>query len=166
MTDQMTADVCNETLLDSQADAEIRALYAELDAEVAQLGPVCQLSGRCCRFKEYGHTLFISAAEAALLLAGAPTPTRPLDRGVTCPWQDANGHCLARGCRPMGCRVYYCDPSYERYAYDLSERYIARLKAISDKHKIPWSYAPLHRHLAEALARGSFSIEVAPDDFE
>ena len=137
------------------ADAELRALYEELDAEVAQLGPVCQLSGRCCRFKEYGHTLFVSTAEVQLLLESAPEPRRPLDQGETCPWQDAHGHCTARDCRPLGCRVYYCDPSYERFAYDLSERYIARLKALTDKHGLPWNYAPLHRHLeAQHVARG------------
>ena len=71
--------------------APLLALYAELDAEVARLAPVCQLSGRCCRFEEYGHTLFLSAPEAALLLAEAPPPSRPLDDGATCPWQDAAG---------------------------------------------------------------------------
>src|SRR5262249_3331512 len=40
--------------------ADLRALYQALDAEVSRLGPVCRLSGRCCRFQEYGHTLFVS----------------------------------------------------------------------------------------------------------
>jgi hypothetical protein len=50
---------------------ELRVLYAELDREVAGIGPVCKLSGRCCRFEEYGHTLFISTAEAEYLVDGA-----------------------------------------------------------------------------------------------
>src|SRR5512135_2987342 len=69
----------------------LRALYAALDAEVARLVPVCLLSGRCCRFVEYEHILFLSAPEAMLLLADAPPPARPLDRGETCPWQDVRG---------------------------------------------------------------------------
>jgi hypothetical protein len=166
MTDHMTADVLNEPILDSPADTELRALYADLDADVAGLGPVCQLSGRCCRFKEYGHTLFVSTAEVQLLLRRAPVPGRRLDRGETCPWQDARGHCTARECRPLGCRVYYCDPAYERFAYDLSERYIARLKALAVEHESPWNYAPLHRHLDQARALGTLSIEVASDDSE
>ena len=70
----------------------LRALYAELDAEVAAArARSAELSGRCCRFAEYDHTLFLSAPEAALLLADAPPPSRPLDDGATCPWQDARG---------------------------------------------------------------------------
>jgi hypothetical protein len=151
MTDSMPATISNAPLLGPLAAAELRALYRALDAEVALLGPVCQLSGRCCRFKEYGHALFISTPEAQLLLESAPEPCRPLDGGDTCPWQNAHGHCTARDCRPMGCRVYYCDPSYERLAYDLSERYIGRLKVLTEKHGLPWNYAPLHRHLDLAV---------------
>jgi hypothetical protein len=158
---QMPANVTDETLLDPGTDAALRALYLELDAEIAQIGPVCQLSGRCCRFKEYGHTLFASTAEIQLLLGSAPEPCRPLDHGETCPWQSPQGHCTARDCRPLGCRIYYCDTSFELRAYELSERYITRLKGLSDQHRLPWNYAPLHRHLGEALARGTDSTEVA-----
>ncbi|HEX8201549.1 MAG TPA: hypothetical protein VF590_13775 [Isosphaeraceae bacterium] len=125
----------------------LRRLYAELDAEVARLGPVCLLSGRCCRFAEFGHTLFVSAPEAALLVADAPTPARPPDRGATCPWQDDRGHCTARDARPLGCRVYYCDASFEGHAAALSETFIARLKRLVEALDLPWDYAPLHRHL-------------------
>jgi hypothetical protein len=38
----------------------VRELYREVDAAVAAAGPVCVASGRCCRFKEYGHVLFLS----------------------------------------------------------------------------------------------------------
>jgi hypothetical protein len=145
----MLATIVKPAPLDPLADAELRALYAQLDAEVAQLGPVCQLSGRCCRFKEYGHTLFVSTPEVQLLLGSEQEQQRPVDRGETCPWQDPRGHCAARECRPLGCRVYYCDPSYEPSAYGLSERYITRLKGLCDKHGLPWNYAPLHRHLLE-----------------
>jgi hypothetical protein len=149
MTDDMPAIAVNAPLLGALAAADLCALYAQVDAEVARLGPVCQLSGRCCRFKEYGHTLFVSTAEAQLLMDRAPQPQRPIDRGETCPWQDVRGHCTARDCRPLGCRVYYCDPSYEPSAYEVSERYIAQLKALTDKHGLAWNYAPLHRHLGE-----------------
>ncbi len=125
----------------------LRALYETLDAEVARRAPVCQLSGRCCRFAEYGHTLFVSAPEAALLLAEGPPPSRPLDQGVTCPWQDAHGRCTAREARPLGCRVYFCDPAYQDQAPELSETFIARLKRLADDLGLPWDYAPLHVHL-------------------
>jgi hypothetical protein len=134
----------------------LRDLYAELDADVARRGPACRLSGRCCRFEEYGHTLFLSAPELAVLLADAPAPSRPLDDGATCPWQDDRGRCTAREARPLGCRVYFCEPTYQDDAQELSERYIARLKQLTDRLGLPWSYAPLHRHLHAARDRGHF----------
>jgi hypothetical protein len=51
--------------------AEVLRLYQEVDRQVAAAGPVCVASGRCCRFKEYGHTLFLSNLEADVLLAQA-----------------------------------------------------------------------------------------------
>ena len=136
--------------------AALRALYADLDADVARHGPACRLSGRCCRFAESDHTLFVSAPEAALLLADAPPPARPLDDGATCPWQDRLGRCTARDARPLGCRVYYCDPAYGPHAPALSESSIARLKRLVDDLDLPWDYAPLHHHLHAARAAGRF----------
>jgi hypothetical protein len=138
---------------------ELRALYRELDAAIRERGPVCELSGRCCRFEEYGHTLFVSAPEAALLVADAPAPSRPLDDGATCPWQDASGRCTAREARPLGCRTYFCDPAYQGAMPEVSEAFVARLKALVDRLGLPWDYAPLHRHLARAESRGQILMD-------
>lgn len=143
-----------EAIDPSLAREGLRRLYEEFDAEVAARRPVCTLSGRCCRFEEYGHTLFVSAIEFALLAADAPPPSRPLDDGATCPWQDGRGRCTARGARPLGCRAYYCDPAYEPHAPSLSEAFIARLRALTDALGLPWDYAPLHRHLSAAAEAG------------
>ncbi len=126
---------------------ELRELYATLDTELARIGPVCLASGRCCRFGEYGHTLFVSEPEMDHFLAEAPAPARPLDDGETCPWQDARGRCTARDARPLGCRIYHCDPAFQEVAPALSERFIGRLKALVDLHGLSWNYAPFHRHL-------------------
>lgn len=134
---------------------DLRALYADLEAEIARHAPRCVVSGRCCQFEAYGHTLFLSATEAALLLADAPPPARPLDGGATCPWQDEKGRCTAREARPLGCRVYFCDPLYEKeIAPVLSETYIARWKARVAERGLPWDYAPLHRHLHATVGEG------------
>jgi hypothetical protein len=134
----------------------LQAVYRGLDAEVARLAPRCAISGRCCRFEEYGHTLFASAPEIALLLADAPPPCRPLDEGASCPWQDPQGRCTAREARPMGCRVYFCDPAYQTALPDLGEASIAWLKRLVDDLGLPWDYAPLHRHLRLAQDEGRF----------
>jgi hypothetical protein len=147
----------------SEPQAELRALYDQLDNEVAGLGSVCQLSGRCCRFEEYGHTLFVSSLEVQFLLGHAPEPERPLDQGQTCPWQGARNRCMARDARPLGCRVYFCDPTTQDSGEDLSERFIARLKELTKKHDLPWNYAPLHHHLHRERDRGVFQVELPTD---
>jgi len=140
---------------------ELSALYRELDEAVAMMAPVCQLSGRCCRFKDYGHTLFLSAPEAQLLVADAPQPPGPLDNGESCPWQDARGRCTARDARPLGCRVFFCDPSFENFAPELSETFLARLKELASRHDWLWDYAPLHQHLRQAQVEGRLKIASA-----
>jgi hypothetical protein len=142
--------------LEPEWQRDLRELYAELDREIASLGPACALSGRCCRFLEYGHTLFVSTAEVEFLLDHAPAPSGPLDEGATCPWQDSRGHCTARLARPLGCRIYHCDPAFEEELHRLSERFIDRLKRLSTKHNIAWNYAPLHRQLHDERWRDRF----------
>ena len=75
--------------MNAELHHRILALYAEVDAAVAAIGPKCDASGRCCRFKEFGHTLFISRLEAEVLLESAP----PFQQPVTdefCPFQKEN----------------------------------------------------------------------------
>ena len=127
-------------------------LYSEVDREVAEAGPVCVASGKCCRFKEYGHVLFLSNLEADVLLASAP----PYDPASVipefCPFQKGN-LCTAREPRPLGCRVYYCDPAYQETGNQITETFLRRLKQLADEHGIEWRYAPLHHFLNEAPAR-------------
>jgi Fe-S-cluster containining protein len=128
-------------------------LYADADRDVAAAGPVCIASGRCCRFAEYGHTLFVSNLEADVLLASAPAYESEAVTAAFCPFQKGN-LCTAREQRPLGCRVYYCDPNYQETCNEISERYLTRLKQLADEQGVAWLYAPLHRFLKDpALAR-------------
>jgi hypothetical protein len=142
--------------LPTEFRAELAELYHDLEAEVARRGPVCQLSGRCCRFKEYGHVLFVSAPEIEVLLNEAPPPVRALDQGERCPWQDRQGRCTAREARPLGCRIYYCDPDYESELPEFGEAFLGRLKRLVEKHGLDWGYRPLHAHLRAARDEGRF----------
>lgn len=126
----------------------VLALYQEADQAVAAAGPVCIASGRCCRFKEYGHTLFLSNLEAEVLLHTAPAYEQPVTSDF-CPFQQ-NNLCTAREPRPLGCRVYFCDPNYQETAQQISEVFIQRLKRLAEELGIDWSYAPLHKFLNEA----------------
>jgi hypothetical protein len=124
---------------------QVLEMYREVDREVAAAGPVCVASGRCCRFKEYGHVLFLSNLEADVLLRGAPSYEGPVTPDF-CPFQKGN-LCTAREPRPLGCRVYYCDPKYQEIGVAISEKYLRRLKALADAAGVPWRYAPLHHFL-------------------
>jgi Fe-S-cluster containining protein len=128
--------------------AELPALYLELAQEIAAAAPVCEVSGRCCRFRDYGHTLFLSRPEAELLLQKPFPPDAVIDAG-SCPYQ-VGTLCTARENRPLGCRVYYCDPQYAGVGEELSERYIKRLKDLHDSSGAVWEYRPLVAFLPEA----------------
>jgi Fe-S-cluster containining protein len=133
-------------------EARVREIFAAADKAVAAFGPKCDASGRCCRFTEYGHTLFISQLEADVLLAHAPAFAKPVTRDF-CPFQVDN-LCTAREPRPLGCRVYFCDPSYEETGQAISESHLAALKRLSDELDLPWRYAPLHVFLNEGDGNG------------
>src|SRR5271166_1922667 len=113
---------------------KVLELYQEVDRAVAAAGPVCVASGRCCRFKEYGHVLFLTNLEADVLLAGAPPYEQPVSPDF-CPFQKDN-LCTAREPRPLGCRIYYCDPSYQETGVAISEKYVRRLKEMADANGI------------------------------
>src|SRR4051812_31994385 len=115
--------------LDRDVTKQLRELYREVDAQVAAAGPVCVASGRCCRFKEYGHTLFLSNLEAEVLLDEAPAYERPVDSSF-CPFQKGN-LCTAREPRPLGCRIYYCDPAYQEVGNRIMEDALHRLKELA-----------------------------------
>ena len=129
----------------------VRAVYAEVDAAVAAAAPVCEGSGRCCRFTEYGHTLFLSRFEADILLEAAPAYATPVTRDG-CPFQ-VGGLCTAREPRPLGCRIYFCDPAYAETGNAITETAVKRLKALADEFGAGWEYAPLH-HFLNASAPG------------
>jgi hypothetical protein len=131
----------------------VLAIYAEAEAAVAAAGPKCEASGRCCRFKEYGHTLFISQLEADVLLESAPPYAKPVSDEF-CPFQVDN-LCTAREPRPLGCRVYFCDPAYQETGNQITETSLRRLKQLAEELGLGWRYAPLHIFLNEGEARGS-----------
>src|SRR5207244_7581346 len=108
-------------MLTAEQRERVLSIYAAADAAVAAAGPRCDASGRCCRFAEYGHTLFLSHLEADVLLAAAPPFAGPVTPD-SCPFQVDN-LCTARGPRPLGCRVYFCDPGYQETGTRITETY-------------------------------------------
>ena len=132
-------------------------IYAAADRDVAAAGPACVASGRCCRFAEYGHRLYISSLEADVLLAEAPPYAKPVSSDF-CPFQVDN-ICTAREPRPLGCRVYYCDPAYQETGNLITETYLRKLKELAVAYGLEWEYAPLHHFLNNASGAGRLSSQ-------
>lgn len=136
--------------------AELQTIYDELGRAIAAQAPVCELSGRCCRFDEFGHDLFATELEVDYVLAGLgdrPLPT--FDR--LCPFFESN-QCHHREHRPLGCRVFFCDPSYRDAMPELHEQFFRQLKELHERHGIPYRYGPFLTLLRE---RGSSEGPVA-----
>jgi hypothetical protein len=100
---------------DSPARAELRALYAKVDALLAPYS--CDLSGECCDFANTGREPYPTAVELAeveLAMRAAPPPKTNKKRGLpiagrVCPLLAENGRCRIYASRPFGCRTYFCE---------------------------------------------------------
>ena len=124
----------------------VGALLAELDAEIAAHTPppVCKASGRCCHFEEYGHRLYVTMVELHYFAATAPplNPAFKIQDGQSppgCPYQIAN-LCTARAARPMGCRIYFCDPQAQSWQNSVYEKYHAQLRSLHEKFGVEYEY--------------------------
>lgn len=124
---------------------ELEAIYTYLSAEIESRGPACWASGRCCNFAKAGHRLYVTGLEAAYVVARLEH--RPLAladihaaraRG-DCPFLDRN-LCGVHAIKPLGCRAYFCDRSAQDWQQALSERGLARLRTLHDRHDIPYRY--------------------------
>ena len=136
--------------MEAELRHQVLELYREVDQAVAAAGPVCVASGRCCRFKEYGHVLFVSNLEADVLLADAPAYRQPTSSDF-CPFQK-DKLCTAREPRPLACRIFFCDPNYQETSNRLTEEYLRRLKELARTNDIEWRYAPLYEFLNQPSA--------------
>src|SRR3954454_15084375 len=116
----------------------VEGVYADLQTAIDQRRPLCSASGRCCRFEEFGHRLFVTTIELAAFLASAPGHAEPWDGGG-CPFQ-MSGLCSVHAIRPFGCRVFFCDPSSTECQSEQYERLHARLKRLHEELAIPYFY--------------------------
>lgn len=129
-------------------------LFARVDHEIHRIGPQCELSGRCCRFKEYGHDLFITGLEHDYLIETSTAAVTSLKYGENCPWQSNSGMCTARDSRPLGCRVFFCDPAYADSMPEIMESAIRDLRKIHIEADLAWDYRPLQAYLIESREQG------------
>ena len=119
--------------------ARMQVFYADLDDSVASRRAVCRNRGLCCSFGRYGHKLYVTNAELAYFVRGHIGRWRPAIVGDTCPYH-VDGVCTAREHRPLGCRIFYCDPDAQGWQNAEYERRLAMLKAISKGCGLPYGY--------------------------
>jgi len=125
--------------------AELECVFAYIAAATESRRPVCRTSGRCCKFEEWGHRLYVTGLEAAYTIARLPAPLAPtaLDdaraRGG-CPFQ-VEKLCSVHAIRPFACRVYFCDETSTEWQRELYERMLREIRAIHDRHSIEYRYA-------------------------
>jgi Fe-S-cluster containining protein len=119
----------------------VRELYGSLQAEIDRRRPVCQISGRCCRFDEYGHRLYVTTMELAAFFHDlqTPPPPPPAGDGRGCPFQ-INKLCSVHAIRPMGCRLFFCDATAADWQQQQYELFHARLKRMHESLGVPYAY--------------------------
>jgi Fe-S-cluster containining protein len=115
----------------------IEAVYADIARAIAERRPVCEMSGRCCKFEEYGHRLYVSTLELAAFYAGAPRASEW--DGTGCPFQKGK-LCTVHTIRPFGCRMYFCDPTAQDWQQGMYEQFHARLKDLHQELDVPYYY--------------------------
>jgi Fe-S-cluster containining protein len=136
--------------------AQIARIYAELQAKIDQRRPICIASGRCCKFEEYGHRLFVTTMEMASFVheldASGKNLTDCLTRwdGTGCPFQVAK-LCGVHPIRPFGCRIFFCDPTATEWQQEQYEAFHHDLKSLHETMRIPYFYVEWR----EALKRCS-----------
>jgi len=119
--------------------AEMVGFYVRLDRTIAAHGPTCQNRGLCCNFGRYGHKLFVTTVELAYFVRGHHHGCRVPTTEDACPFQ-VGGLCTAREHRPMGCRIFFCDPQAAAWQNEEYEAQLRTLKGISAAYGVDYRY--------------------------
>ena len=105
---------------------------------------LCMGGGACCRFDLFGHRLYVTLGELAVLRLIPPVDPSRTARN-RCPYQQGP-RCLARLNRPLGCRVFFCreqtdTPDIDNHGvYETFHRQICDLHT---RHNVPYAYIEL-----------------------
>jgi hypothetical protein len=153
MNDELAEEVRKTAQRPEVAEA-VRELYERLQLDVEARKPICVQSGKCCRFDEYGHRLFVTTIELAafvrelLPIANCQLPIESISNRRSLPLAASPGGCpfqVDKMCgvhtiRPFGCRIFYCDPTAAQWQQDKYEQFHGELKALHEKFGIQYFY--------------------------
>jgi len=142
MVETYPGDICVTTLREAAKHPDLvermRLFYAETNRRIGEHSPTCWNRGNCCFFGQFGHRLYVTALETAYYLsADEPVPEIAAD---ACPYA-FEGKCHMRDHRPLGCRIYFCDPDAQDWQGPMSEDRLALLRTLHEQFEIPYFYA-------------------------
>ena len=66
-----------------------------------------------------------------------------------CPFQ-VGKLCSVRELRPLGCRLFYCDPIAEPWMNDAYEQFLKQLRGLHERHDLPYAYMEWRQALMDA----------------
>ena len=166
--DRMLTDAVNLASRRPEVVRAVEQIYADLQREIDARRPICAASGRCCRFEEYGHRLFVTTMELAAFVKQLPEPlpvdscqlpvkTKSLPLLATGDSQAATGFCpfqvdklcSVHAIRPFGCRMFFCDATSTQWQNDQYERFHARLKRLHEEMGVPYQYVEWRQALRQ-----------------
>jgi len=164
--------------------SDIRRIYQTFETRIAGYRPVCEQSGRCCRFEQFGHRLFVTGFELAWVLlqnqqrvepAFDAAPDHQTDVGlVEQDEQDrslsldvlsraesdgacpyqVDGLCSIHTIRPMACRMFFCEQGAEQWMQPLHEQFLEQIKRFHERHELSYSYMEWLTGLRQASQHG------------
>ena len=156
----MLRDAVMQAATRPEIRSAVARVYADLQREIDARKPLCTASGRCCRFEEFGHRLYVTTIELAAFAsslsltetasAGSAVPNalpphhetavrQSRTYGGGCPFQ-INGLCSVHTIRPFGCRVFFCDSTSDQWQHEQYERFHAALKRLHEDFAVPYRY--------------------------
>lgn len=124
------------------AFAELQALYRQLARDLEPFRRHCDSRGICCRFSKCGHMLYLTDLEAAEMTHAGVAPDDAHSKDGTCPFLRGS-LCGIRDNRAIGCRLYYCDKTYDEDRNALCEKYLKQAREIEARHGIEHRYRPV-----------------------
>ena len=161
-----------EASRDERIVAAMESIQKNIELQIQEREPVCTASGRCCHFERFGHRLYVTGLEAAYALDRLPRARSletarlgdAVEAGV-CPFQV--GHlCGIHPVRPIGCRVFFCDPSAKAWVHRLAEGACDQIKAVHDRFGIEYRYMEWRAMLGMFQSVGVGAEPSRPIEFE
>jgi Fe-S-cluster containining protein len=144
LSDELTPAV-RSAALRNDVIAAVAEVYREAQSAIDARRPLCVISGRCCRFEEYGHRLYVTTLELAAFVAQVGEVRKDAAKlmadwdGTGCPFQVAK-LCSVHGIRPFGCRMFFCDATSTQWQGEQYERFHGRLQELHKKLNVPYFY--------------------------